>query len=389
MPELMAKTDAAGRYEIHGVRKANTYKVSVKRDPEAGFMGRTVPVRDTPAYEPVTADISTAKGIILTGRLLDDQTGEPVPGRVCVGVLFDNEAAKSRPEFDSPDCYEDFAYTKADGVYRTVAPPGPVLLMAGANAGDWGSTRFVYEQMKPDPAYPDYFDRRRDSFRSTDRGGIALLQDHWCKVLKLKSDEPEVKWDVRLKRASRFEVKVRDAVGRPLAGTIVAGNTARDWATPEKFETDTCAVYELERAKPRLVVFLEPKRKLVGTLMLKGDEKEPAAVTLGPPGRIRGKVVDPAGHPIAGAAVGVNYRHRAAGEIEGRIHGDLRFAERPVETNPAGEFEMNVVIPGEPVVVYARTKNRFLEPPDRKKQPECTARAGEETDLGTITLKEE
>jgi RNA polymerase sigma factor (sigma-70 family) len=385
-PDLIATTGADGRYEIHGAKKAAQYELSVKRDEQTGFIGRSVKLPDTPAYEPIVADISVAKGIVLTGRLLDDQTGEPVPGFVCVGVLADNEAAKARPEFDSPDCY-DFANTKEDGVYRTIVPPGPILLMAGVTpTGGKGTTESRYQQLKTDPEYPQYFDKQFTGFRSP--GGVTtIMQGQWCKVLKLKPDETEVTVEVRFKRASRFTVKVQDADGKPLSGVIAAGNTSRDWATPEPSEGDTFVVYELDTAKPRLVAFLEPKRKLVGTLMLKGDEKDPAVATLGRPGRVKGKLVNSAGDPIAGAVVKLGYEHRAAEEIDRRVNGDWRSTEPRVETNAAGEFEIEMVIPGEKFVVYGRKKDRFLEPPNRKSM--VTVKPGEQQDLGTITMKEQ
>jgi hypothetical protein len=384
-PHREATTDADGRYEIHGVRKSEGYELSVKRDAATGFIGRKVTVKDTPAYEPITADIPTAKGIVLTGRLLDNRTGEPVRGFACVGVLYDNEAAKGRPEFDSPDCY-DFDYTKADGVYRTVVPPGPVLLMAGPSPDGFHVNGLSqYEQMKTDPAYPDYFDKRFSGFRSPGNS-TTMMQGQWCKVLKLKPDEREVRIDVRFKRASRFEVKVRDADGKPLTGVTVAGNTARDWNLPATCETDSCLVYELETVKPRFLAFLEPKRKLVGTLTLKGDEKEPAVVTLGPGGRVKGKLVDVDGRPIAGAVVKLGYEHRAAEEIDGHLHGDWRFGPK-IETNAAGEFAVEVVIPRDPFVVYGRKKDRFLEPADRNTK--AAVKSGEEKDLGTIRMKEQ
>jgi hypothetical protein len=213
------------------------------------------------------------------------------------------------------------------------------------------------------------------------------MQGQWCKVLKLKPDEPEVKFDVRFKQASRFKVLVRDADGKPVSKVVAAGNTSRDWSTPETFDSDTCVVHELETAKPRFVAFLEPTRKLVGTLYLKGDEKEPATVTLAPGGRVKGKLVNAAGEPIANAVVILGYEHRAADEINRRVHGDWRFADAPIETNAAGEFAIDVVIPGEKFTVYGRKKDRFLEPPDRNAK--VAVKSGEEKDLGTIRMKDQ
>jgi len=385
MPRLFATTDADGRYEIHGAKKSNEYELSVKRDPETGMMGRTVKLRDTPAYEPIVADIGVAKGIVLAGRLLDDQTDDPVHGYVCVGVLSDNESAKSRPEFDSPDCY-DYVEANKDGVYRTVVPPGPILIMAGIRQSGIGKgpTESKYQQMKTDPDYPQYFDKQMSGFRAP--GGVTtIMQGQWCKVLKLKPEETELTFDVRFKRASQFTVKVQDSDGRPLTGVIAAGNTARDWAVPETCEKEICTVYELDTAKPRFIAFLEPKTKLVGTLTLKGDEKEPAKATLGLAGRVKGKLVDKTGQPIANAVVNVSYEHRAADEINRRVNGDWRATERNIETNAAGEFEIGTVIPGEKFTVYGRKKDRFLEPTDRTKK--FTVTAGGTKDLGSLTMK--
>ncbi|HKB04375.1 MAG TPA: sigma-70 family RNA polymerase sigma factor [Gemmataceae bacterium] len=386
MPDLSAKTDAAGRYEIHGAKKTAEYELEVKRDAQAGFIGRRVKARDTPAYEPVTADIPTAKGVVLTGRLLDAQTGKPVPGFVHVGVLYDNESAKDRPEFDSPDCY-DRASTDKDGVYRTVVPPGPVLLMAGVlSTSNKGPTESMYRLIRTDPDHPQYFDDRLGGFRSPGNS-TTVMQGQWCKVLKLNPDQAEATVDVRFERASRFEVRVRGADGKPLSGVLAAGTTALDWSLPEECKGDICIVHELEHAKPRFLAFLEPKRSLVGTLTLKGNEKEPEVVTLGPAGRVKGKLANAAGQPIANAVVQVGYAHRAAGEINRRVYGDWRFSERTVETNAAGEFAIDVVIPGEKFAVHARKKEKFLEPTDRT--PRFTVKPGEEKDLGTITMKEQ
>jgi hypothetical protein len=384
-PRREGTTDADGRYEIHGVKKTNQYRLSVKRDAAAGFIGRKVTAADTPAYEPVTADVRTAKGIVLTGRLLDDETGGPLTGFVCCGVLVGNEAARLRPEYDSPDCY-DFAETKADGVYRTIVPPGPILVMAGVRGGAGkGPTESKYRQLRIDPEYPDYFDKQITGFRSGS-DTVTAMQGQWCKVLKLKPDQTEVTFDVRFQRASRFRVRARDADGKPVTKFVAAGNTSRDWSLPERFDTDTCIVHELETAKPRFVAFLEPARKLVGTLTLKGDEKEPAVVTLGPGGTVKGRLVDADGKPIAGAMVRLGYDHRAADEINRHVHGDFRFGPG-TETNEAGEFAIDVVIQGEPFLVYGRKKDRWLEPPDRKAK--VTVKPGEERDLGAIKMKEQ
>jgi RNA polymerase sigma factor (sigma-70 family) len=384
LPDLRATTDAAGRYEIRGARKETKYRLEVKRDADAGLVGRTIQLGDTTGYEPIAANIEVAKGIILTGRILDDATGKPVQGFACVGVLYDNEFAK-KPGYDSPDCY-DFAHSKADGTYRTVVPPGPVLLMGGPSPdGNQAEAEAHYQQMKTDPDYPQYFEPKMSGFRSPDNV-TTIMQGQWCKVLKLKPDQAEVTVDIRFKPASKFLVKVRDAAGKPVTGARATGNTARDWASPVTCEGDTCPVYELESAKPRVVAFVDSKGTLVGTITLKGDEKD-ATVTLGPTGTIKGKLVTPGGQPIANAAVALGYEHRAVSEISDLMRGGWRGGMNRVETNAAGEFTLDRVVPGVKFTVYARKKDEFLETPDRKTEPRFTVEAQKTLDVGSIVLK--
>jgi RNA polymerase sigma factor (sigma-70 family) len=376
---LAATTDEAGRFDLRGARKAARYELTVHSDPARGVLGRTVTLADTPGYAPIAAELPLARGVVITGRLLDDRTGQPVPGRVRVDPLFDNEAARGHPEFADPDCHR-YVYAGPDGAYRTVSPPGPVLLTASAvGPGSRLPVNLDYELIKPDPAHPEYFDAERHGFR-VPGGGTGLFQGQWCKVLKLDPAAGPVTVDVRFKPASQFAVAVRGPDGKPLAGAVAAGTTAEDFLPPEPCDGDRCVVRELENARPRLVAFLHPATRLVGALTLAGNEKEPAVVRLGPGGRVKGRLVDPGGQPIATAVVVLTFDHRAATTINGRAGNEA------VETNANGEFEVGPVIPGEKFAVHARKNGRFLAPPPDQPPAKYTAADGKTTDLGTVTL---
>jgi Carboxypeptidase regulatory-like domain len=383
-PEPSAVTDANGQYEIRGAKKADSYELYVNRNMDRGLLGRTVKFGDNAALEPINGDISMARGIILTGRVLDTTTGKPVPGFACIGVLADNEFVK-KPEFSSPDCY-DFANTNKEGEFRTIVPPGPILLMGGPHPdGNSRDVYFKYQQLRPDPDYPQYFDMQLTGFRSP--GGVTtIMQGMYCKVLKLKPDQKEVSADVLLKQASTFRVKIQDKDGKPLSGAMAAGNTARDWMYPEICKGDTCIVYDLENAKPRLLAFHVPGADLVGTLTLKGDEKEPIAVRLGPTARAKGKVVNQSGQPIANLRLQVSYFDRVADEID-RSRGGTRHAT--IDTDANGKFEVAEMIPGMKFLFYGRRGGKYLEPPKRTREAAFTAKAGEIADLGKVVLKDE
>src|SRR5262249_13579919 len=170
---LEGTTDRAGRYEIRGAFKAPQYTLTVESDPATGMVRRSVTVPDSNGYEPVVANIQTARGVVVTGRLTDGTTGKPLPGSVWVGPLFDNPHAR-KPEYASLDDsrYENNA---ADGTFRVVVIPGRVLLMAGPDSyrlpgGDVESMR--YRLPVADPRFPNYFesDGMFLSYRATERG---------------------------------------------------------------------------------------------------------------------------------------------------------------------------------------------------------------------------
>jgi RNA polymerase sigma factor (sigma-70 family) len=198
--DISTTTDERGEFRLTGVRKWKRYDISVARDDRRGFLGRTVSVEDTAGYEPVDVRIGIASGIILTGRITDAQTGLPLHGFVSVGTLHDNEFVRNRPEMGSPDCYLTFAETDRDGRYRTVVPPGPIVVMGGVRGveGDWEPYK-RYEKLLNDPDFPEYFPAGdRNGFYS-DAGTITARQGNSVKVLKLPPDTKEFPLDIPLK----------------------------------------------------------------------------------------------------------------------------------------------------------------------------------------------
>ena len=106
-----------------------------------------------------------AKGVVITGKMLDGTTGKPVPGHAMLGVLSDNPFVKAFPRFNN-SAWMHHDNTAADGTFRVVTIPGPVLLMGcpdpnrlpGGENGRW-----LYKPPIPDPGYPQYFTKGRQA----------------------------------------------------------------------------------------------------------------------------------------------------------------------------------------------------------------------------------
>jgi RNA polymerase sigma factor (sigma-70 family) len=189
---LGAKTDADGHYEIRGARKANVYTLNVEGDPKTRYISAQVRAVDTAGYEPVTADIGMKKGVLVKGKVINAATKMPMPGYVKVAVLSDNPFVKDYPEFDLIG--PAYQLTAADGTFRVMTIPGPVLLMGGPNDRDRR-----YKRVVPDPKYPKYFDTRGGHpLYFAPRGAVGIVQGNFCKVLEIEAGAEVVEQDIIL-----------------------------------------------------------------------------------------------------------------------------------------------------------------------------------------------
>ena len=380
LTEVSATTDADGRYEMRGARKAKSYTLNVPKDPVAGLLDREVRVGDTNGYEPITVDFTVAKGVVITGRVIDGATGKPMAGFATAAVLSDNPFVKSRPEFGTAD-WTPFQNTDADGVFRVVTIPGPVLLMGGTHNGGGFMALIKYKPPVPDPKYPQYFNNEFGSPAFIGPGGgISPVQGNFCKVLDIKPGTEVVNQDVVLELASTLPVKIRDAEGQPVAGAWVAGVGALDFLPAVKTEGDTATIYHLEAGKPRLLAFYDPSKKLFGTLSLKGDEKDEVTVRLAAAAAITGRLLGEDGKPLAGVAVSLHPHGRAAEEVQKHAR-----PAQLIETDADGRFRIDTVIPGVKFFLSFKRGQKTFEPAVKGDEP--MAKSGETLDLGEWKLK--
>ncbi|HEY7154357.1 MAG TPA: sigma-70 family RNA polymerase sigma factor [Gemmataceae bacterium] len=371
---LQAKTDAEGRYEIHGAHKAKSYLIEVRSDPASGYLGRSVWAEDTPGFRPITADIRVRKGVIVTGKMIDKTTGKPIEGFVEIGGLFDNPFVK---EYSDDSFLTRFNWTTAvyrtdaNGVFRAVTLPGPVLLMGGT-----GSTLCEYKNSIPDPQYPQYFEKLGDHVYRYRSSSNTYVDGNFCKVLQIKPGVAVVKQDIVLERRNVLGVvKIQDAEGQSLPGVAV-------WGPLNRIEGDACTVYGETTDKSRFLVFYEPKRKLAGTLKWKAGEKWPPVVKLKPTGSVTGRLLDADGKPLAGIVVAPRYRDSMANNMNSRVH-----ETRPVASDANGAFTLDSLIPELPFELSFRRGRRDFAHQTKPADATVQIKPGACRDVGAIKLK--
>jgi hypothetical protein len=335
-PLVEPRTDARGRYVFHGAGKTKTYQLSIASNSAAGYLTTTVDAADTVGYTPLTVDLRLKKGVIVTGKIIDKTTGKSVPGFAQIEVLVNNPCVKDYPPFGfGIGRKED---TAADGTFRVVTIPGPVLLMGGYYPPPSEKFDYIdfskYRPAVADPEHPECFSRpggRRDfeGFNAYP-SGIGIIQGNSCKVLNIKPGTAVVHQDLVLARASILEVKIRDAEGRPVSGVWATDFASHSYIGPLEIEESTCPVYGLEARKPRMLIFYEPMRKIIGSRRLQGDEKGPLTVQLGPMASLKGRLLDADGKPLAGVTVNVLYREGEAAKLEAIRKGVAARFQRAV-----------------------------------------------------------
>jgi RNA polymerase sigma factor (sigma-70 family) len=374
-----ARTDAQGRFEIHGARKSKRYMLEVRGDVDAGYLPSQVWADDTAGYQSIRMDLPVKKGVIVTGKMLDGKSGKPVSGHAMAAVLNNNPFLKNYPSFGN-SAFFPMQHTKADGTFRVVTIPGHVLLMGGPD--DW-TIQAKFKAPGPDPKYPQYFTKDPNFVAYYNPGGsMSPIQGCYCKVLEIKADAKVVDQDIVLERASVLTVRIQDADGKPLADVWVGGSSPQDWYPPIQCKEAECSAYGIQAGKPRLLAFYHPKRKLAAAVTLKGDEKAPVVVKLTPAATIKGRLLDADGKPLAGVVVDLHYRQRVASEVHNVIHH-----AKQIVTDANGAFALDELIGGVKFNLSFRQDQRTYERETKPAAGMDEVTPGKTLDLGEIRTK--
>lgn len=382
-------SDAQGRYRLDGLLKIKQYLLNVEPPANSSWLRTGARVEDTKGLQPLKVDFTVARGIVVTGRLIDRATGKGVEGGLHFIPLPGN------PFVDQPG-YDSFHYerytnpTDAEGRFRLTLIPGPGVLQAAASRGEKSAGDLLvnpYRQGRFDDA-----ERQRVGLVADDDGDFFVAADnsrHFptyhnaLKVLDLAPDSDTVKLDLFFDRGATRTVKLEDPNGKPLAGVMASG-VAATGQTSFTLPQATFAVVGLDAQKPRRLVFLHRQRHLAGTLTVRGDEKEPIVVRLVPTGTVAGRLLDVDGQPVEGVMAELGYEDGAA-----RGLNNWQGVDRPTaRTGKDGRFRLENAIPSLKFGVGLRRGRSFLvgEPRIGLRNPR-QVKPGEALDLGDVRVK--
>ena len=291
---VTARTDAAGRFRLDGVPKAEFYQIQV--NPRQGidaFLRRWEIINDTEGLKPIEAAVEVPPGVIVTGRLIDKVTGRVVPpGDVEYTKAPDNVANGDALGFSR----------LADAAFGLTVPPGRGMI-AGAAAVEGTVDPYVAAHLKA-------ADRRNNTLE--DRlYSHKLVGHHTYRFIDVPAGSGPLAVDLELTRGPSRAGRLTGPDGLPVVGAEAYGLSACDWSGTGRsraLDADTFEVGGLEPGHPRLLVFTHKARKLVGAAVLKDEDLKstaPLEVKLVPAGAITGRLLDDDGLPWAGATLNV------------------------------------------------------------------------------------
>ncbi|MBO0700185.1 MAG: carboxypeptidase regulatory-like domain-containing protein, partial [Zavarzinella sp.] len=373
-------TDGDGTYRLEGLPRERGYSVFASLK-DSDYLEGHGHVLDGPAAT-VTIDVKMSRGVVVTGRVTDKQTGKGVTAGIRVTALPDNKFFGTKPGYDAIRYDRTMKGTDANGRFRIVTIPGPAVVTAQVHSGEklYGEVMCRYRRAVPDPDHKDRFRFDDGDWTFATADGIDFLSvENACKVVEVK-EKGETTIELSVDRGRTATIRVEGPDGKPLAG-VWAGGITEHWPTTFHLPEATTTVFALDPAKPRTLSFVHREKKLGGTATVRGDEKDPVVVRLAPLGSVTGTFTDLDGVPLAGATVGLNWPDR----VRSDLYRELDRSAPTVKTDKDGKFRLDGIVPG---VMFGLAVSKgdvtFVGEP---RIGQRKVDAGQVRDLGVMKLK--
>jgi RNA polymerase sigma factor (sigma-70 family) len=378
-----AFTDTAGRFRLTGLPNAECeVTFNIHSSKTTSYLTLSKKVEATPGLTPATVDMPLVRGTVVTGRITDRTTGKPVIGAIGYAVLLGNKHV-----FDLPgkDVHHDHFHSYGldpDGRFGFVAPPGLGIIT-------FYQTAPVVRVEKPYPlARIRPADRDKPYFQSDARGDGYLTAERKIERFNIVSSyrviEPAIgqeslNVDIQLDPGKTLAGKVVGPECQPLVGVTIAGQRgSRGDGAP----TVTGSTFTIQAVLPddsRTVAAFHAEKKLAGTIVVRGNEKEPLVLRMVPWGAVTGRIVDKDGKPLVGAYVRLAYQGpQTTEQLYWRINRG-----KVATTDADGRFRMDIPFTG--LEFELRLRHRSVRSPYRV--PGVAVKAGETKNMGDIAVK--
>jgi RNA polymerase sigma factor (sigma-70 family) len=335
-------TDARGQYRLEGVPKKKHYTLAAAgKEGVPYFDTNSDRVEDTAGFGPITVDFMLHRGVEITGRILDKDTGTPVAAQVHYDAATDNPNRKDYPPLDEARVIiSRWGRTCPDGTFTMLAIPGPgAVSVCGKDRERYPIVNARGELMKL-------------SIRSFPSEPVHA-------VLAVNPDpkKPEsLVYNFELQPGKSRKGTVVGPDGKPLEGVTAAGLVPG--GRPELMKSPVFTTAGLSD-RDRILIFIHKEKNLGSVVIVRDDSEEAITVRMKPLGAIEGRILDADGKPWTGLKLTL-HPERVRGEYDNvpdetiAFQGMLgiwralwsKFLKREVVTDKEGRFRLEGVLPG-------------------------------------------
>jgi beta-lactamase regulating signal transducer with metallopeptidase domain/protocatechuate 3,4-dioxygenase beta subunit len=320
-----ATSDAAGHYRLEGLPKAEGNQVLATGGDKQPYFGRNFELTGAPNLEPVKFDIELHRGVWINGRATEKTTGKPVESWVLYLPFPDNPNIVGLPEFNSRaiivDGPQQGLHTDAEGRFRLVGLPGRGivgLLNHNAALKPFPSTQGLKEIA--DLPSPEKFVEVSQLFVPQHGAFVAV------KEVRIPDRQLETTADIALDEGKNIQLRLVDPQGQPIDGITVWGARPKHFDRDQRGAGPTVDVEALWPDEKRLVLLLQPERKLGKAIQVCWNEtgQAPVNVQLQPCSTLKARLLDNAGKPLSHARIRIDAEE---GNYALSLHPQLRTDE--------------------------------------------------------------
>jgi RNA polymerase sigma factor (sigma-70 family) len=371
-PGIQATTDQEGRYRLDGLSRAPAYRLFITATKGLPYINASLKVpAESPPLEPVTFDVAMKRGVIVRGKVVDKSTGRPIKGDAHYFCFSDNPNVREYSGFAESE--EPSAWFNDEGRYEIVALPGRGLI-AFREALDRYRPASGYEKIAGYDAKNGMFNTQPTLFEP---GGHNIVAEV---VVDPKAESMTL--DLQADPGQSVQIEVVGPDGAPISDTKVKGLRELFQSGPVPQVSSSFEVHALDRSSPRRVIVMHEGRKLIGSVLLKGDEPGPVTVKLVPWGSVSGRIVDDEGRPrkamFISSPVGSENKHPETHDI---LPGS--DWNNGVRVGDDGRFLIEGLVPG---LKYSANSRTGFEP-FGDLFVDVTIASGEAKDLGDLKVQ--
>jgi uncharacterized GH25 family protein len=374
------KTGADGKYRLFGLPNVGCELDFIHAGKDSRYLMLTKTVGPTPGLSPATCDMALVRGMVVTGRVTDRDTGKPIKASLHYALLFENKHLQELPGEDINAGGLVSHPLDADGRFRVVAPPGLAVLLVQAHRHDGDEKPYAQAQLKAEDRDKPYFRTREGmgvSFKTANGMIRGLRGWNAYQVIDPAPGTEAATVDFRLDPAIKVTVTgtIVDPDGKPVTGASIE-STLREFQVQD-LPTAEFRIPDFDPQQPRAFFFRHRDKNLGAAVVLNGDESKPVTVRLQQCATLAGRLVDEDGLPRPSWITGIIQK--------GQLNNDAGVSLFTQKTEKDGRFRIEGVITGLQFGLHAGKSLRIY---DQNLIPEMTLKAGEVKDLGDLIRKE-